>query len=176
MALLRVKELPHVLGQLTEARPMPALPGGAPQGRVLGAMLMSRHGALLGSSGFDAVEFEAPDAVHPSPKVMSAIVSNIWAEYAVGNAAAHDNTNNSDGGVVSAAMDDGASGEEGAAGSFQTLLLELQHGHLAVVGICGGDYLLCAYADDKLQPGLLRIKIGSLAGYLNESLRHLPRC
>jgi hypothetical protein len=35
---------------------------------------------------------------------------------------------------------------------------------------------LPSYADEKLQPGLLRIKIGALASYLNESLRHLPRC
>ena len=83
--------------------------------------------------------------MHPSPKVMSAIVSNIWAEYAAGNAPALDNNNNNVmDGVVAAAMDNNASGEEGAAASFHTLLLELQHGHLAVVGICGGDYLLCA--------------------------------
>ena len=76
MALLRVNELPHVLSQLTAQRPSPDLPGGALEGRVLGALLMGRHGALLGSSGFDA------DGFHPSPKVVSAIVSNVWAEYA----------------------------------------------------------------------------------------------
>ena len=57
---------------------------------------------------------------------------------------------------------------------MQTLLLELQHGHLAVVGIC--DFLLCGYADTKLQPGLLKIKVLALAKHLQDSLKEItPR-
>lgn len=163
MALLRVNELPRVLSQLTTPRPSPDLPGGEVQGRVLGAMLMGQHGALLGSSGFDAPEFQQDAALHPSPKVMSAIVANVWADYA----AASSGPQPADGGA--------AAGDNLLAnsGNLCTLMLELEHGQLAVAGLCGGDFLLCGYADTLMQPGMLKIKLLRLASFLEESLSQL---
>mmetsp|Transcript_24393 Transcript_24393/g.44447 ORF Transcript_24393/g.44447 Transcript_24393/m.44447 type:complete len:216 (+) Transcript_24393:3-650(+) len=209
--MLRVTQIPHVLEQLTNSRPAhPNLPGGGiQQGRVLGAILMTRHGALLGSSGFSQTDDSNP---MPTAKIMGAIVSNVWGEYASGIApaaavqaasppqAAADEApikrnsesrassisresggggSFSSGNVVSSAgvglgeVAMGSAWSAGAEGRLDVLMLDLEHGQVAVAGMCGGAYLLCAYADDTLPVGMLKSKLSALAAFLEESLQQL---
>ena len=41
-------------------------------------------------------------------------------------------------------------------------------------GLCGGNFLLCAYANNELSQGMLKSKLTALAGYLDEQLEQLP--
>lgn len=58
---------------------------------------------------------------------------------------------------------DAQADQGGSSGKLQTLLLDLELGQLAVAGICGGEYLLCAYADPQLQAGMLKVRNADLA-------------
>ena len=81
-------QLPQVLSQLTDPS-KPVDIDGTSNGRVLGALLMTRHGALLGSSGFDRAAMRSSVSggggePPPTAKNIGAIVSNVWGEYAGG--------------------------------------------------------------------------------------------
>mmetsp|Transcript_22063 Transcript_22063/g.49927 ORF Transcript_22063/g.49927 Transcript_22063/m.49927 type:complete len:187 (+) Transcript_22063:241-801(+) len=179
--MLRVTQLPIVLGQLTDPRPAhPDLPAGSNQGRVLGALLMSRHGALLGTSGFDQGGTGESTTV-PSAKVLAAISSNVWSDFAPGLA-----SNSSSGGDIQPPVGGGGlthtrggvghqsyQGGQGGEGQLQVLLLELEQGQVAVAGVCEGRFLLGAYADAALSSGLLKSKMMALVAYLDAELSTL---
>uniref|UniRef100_A0AAV1TUH6 Roadblock/LAMTOR2 domain-containing protein n=1 Tax=Peronospora matthiolae TaxID=2874970 RepID=A0AAV1TUH6_9STRA len=79
-------------------------------------------------------------------KVVGAIASHTWGEY------------------VHAGRE-----EANPAGELRTILMELEHGRLAMT-LAGKTFLLCAYSGTDAPAGLLKAKVESLGTFLSASL------
>uniref|UniRef100_M4B6A8 Roadblock/LAMTOR2 domain-containing protein n=1 Tax=Hyaloperonospora arabidopsidis (strain Emoy2) TaxID=559515 RepID=M4B6A8_HYAAE len=79
-------------------------------------------------------------------KVVGAIASHTWGEY------------------VHAGRE-----EANPAGELRTMLMELEHGRLAMT-LAGKAFLLCAYSGTDAPAGLLKAKVESLGTFLSASL------
>ncbi|CAI5735857.1 unnamed protein product [Hyaloperonospora brassicae] len=78
-------------------------------------------------------------------KVVGAIASHTWGEYV------H------------------AGREANPAGELRTMLMELEHGRLAMT-VAGKAFLLCAYSGTDAPAGLLKAKVETLGTFLSASL------
>ncbi|ETV95967.1 hypothetical protein H310_10623 [Aphanomyces invadans] len=132
--MIRAKVLPTVLSQI--------LGDG-----ITATFLMTSEGALLGSVGSMDIEVSSLPVV--DNKVVGAIVSNVWGEYAE------------------------SAKEIFTDEALQVLFLHFDKGKSLSIASAGTGYLVCAYSDGTAPIGLVKARLQALQPFLKDALQQI---